>query len=48
MGQLAFFAEFLEVTGLFARWVAGCPLPYTRPNAPAVVDLLGTWFTLHS
>lgn len=43
MGQLAFFAEFLEVTGLFARWVEGCPLPYTSPNAPAVVDLLGTW-----
>ncbi|WP_430230534.1 transposase [Nitrosomonas communis] len=43
MGQLAFFSEFLEVTGLFARWVAGCPLPYSRPNAPAVVDLLGTW-----
>jgi hypothetical protein len=43
MGQLAFFAEFLEVTGLFARWVKGCPLPYTSPNAPAVVDLLGTW-----
>ncbi|SFI79587.1 hypothetical protein [Nitrosomonas sp. Nm34] len=38
-----FFAEFLEVTGLFARWVEGCPLPYTSPNAPAVVDLLGTW-----
>ncbi len=43
MGQLAFFAEFLEVTGLFARWVEGCPLPYTSPNAPAVVDLPGTW-----
>lgn len=43
MGQLAFFAEFLEVTGLFAHWVAGCPLTYTSPNAPAEVDLLGTW-----
>ena len=43
MGQLAFFAEFLEVTGLFARWVEGCPLPYTSPNAPAMVDLLGAW-----
>ncbi|UVS61483.1 MULTISPECIES: transposase [Nitrosomonas] len=43
MGQLAFFSEFLEVTGLFARWVEGCPLSYTSPNAPAVVDLLGTW-----
>jgi hypothetical protein len=43
LGQLVFFAEFLEVTGLFSRWVEGCPLIYTSPNAPAVVDLLGTW-----
>ena len=40
LGQLAFFAEFLEVTGLFERWVEGCPMAYTSPNAPAmcVVD----------
>lgn len=43
LGQLAFFAEFLEVTGLFARWVEGCPMAYTSPNAPAVVNVLGTW-----
>lgn len=43
LGQLAFFAEFLEVSGLFERWVAECPLAYTSPNAPAVVDVLGTW-----
>jgi hypothetical protein len=43
LGQLAFFAEFLEVSGLFERWVEGCPLAYTSPNAPAVVDVLGTW-----
>jgi hypothetical protein len=43
LGQLAFFAEFLEVSGLFERWVAGCPLAYTSPNAPDVVDVLGTW-----
>lgn len=43
LGQLAFFAEFLEVTGLFERWVDGCPMAYTSPNAPAVVDVLGTW-----
>ena len=42
MGQLPFFAEFLEVSGLFARWVEGCPMSYTSPNAPAVVDVLGT------
>lgn len=43
MGQLAFFAEFLEVCGLFERWVEGCPLSYTSPNAPHVRDVLGTW-----
>jgi len=43
LGQLAFFAEFLEVSGLFERWVAGCPMAYTSPNAPAVRDVLGTW-----
>lgn len=43
LGQLAFFAEFLEVTGVFERWRDGCPMAYTSPNAPAVVDVLGTW-----
>jgi hypothetical protein len=43
MGQLAFFAEFLEVAGLFERWVQQCPLHYSSPNAPAVRDVLGTW-----
>jgi hypothetical protein len=43
LGQLAFFAEFLEVSGLFSRWVDGCPMAYTSPNAPDKVDVLGTW-----
>jgi hypothetical protein len=43
LGQLAFFAEFLEVSGLFERWVKSCPLEYTSPNAPEVRDVLGTW-----
>ncbi|MDP2753453.1 MAG: hypothetical protein Q8P40_03590, partial [Nitrospirota bacterium] len=43
LGSLAFFAESLEVSGLFARWVNACPMAYTSPNAPAVVDVLGTW-----
>ena len=43
LGQLAFFAEYLEVSGLFARWVDGCPMAYTSPNAPEVGDVLGTW-----
>jgi hypothetical protein len=43
MGQLAFFAEFLQVSGLFENWHSSCPLHYTSPNAPEVVDVLGTW-----
>jgi Transposase DDE domain group 1 len=43
MGQLAFFAEFLEVSGLFDRWVEQCPLHYSSPNAPKVRNVLGTW-----
>ena len=43
LGQLAFFAEYLQATGLFERWLQSCPLSYTSPNAPALVDVLGTW-----
>jgi len=43
LGQLAFFAEYLEATGLFEGWLEGCPLSYTSPNAPERVDVLGTW-----
>ena len=43
LGQLAFFAEYLETTGLFERWLHSCPLSYTSPNAPERVDVLGTW-----
>jgi hypothetical protein len=43
LGQLAFFAEYLEATGLFEGWLKSCPLSYTSPNAPELVDVLGTW-----
>jgi hypothetical protein len=43
LGQLPFFAEYLEVTGLFERWMDGCPMTYSSPNAPDTVDVLGTW-----
>ena len=42
-GQLVFFAEFLEVGGLFDARVAECPLIYNSPNAPKKSDVLGTW-----
>lgn len=43
MGQLAFFAEFLQTSGLFENWLQSCPLRYSSPNAPQIVDVLGTW-----
>jgi hypothetical protein len=43
LGQMAFFIEFLQLTGVFDAWVADCPLDYTSPNAPRRLDLLGTW-----
>ena len=43
MGQLSFFAEYLNVTGLFEDWIGGCPLSCVSPNAPNLIDVLGTW-----
>ena len=43
LGQLVFFAQYLQATGLFEKWQASCPLSYSSPNAPKVVDVLGTW-----
>ena len=42
LGQLPFFTEFLQVSGLFDPWVASCPLVLTSPNAPSPRDVLGT------
>jgi hypothetical protein len=43
MGQLAYFIEFLNLTGLWQRWLASCPLTYLSHNAPSKADVLGTW-----
>jgi hypothetical protein len=42
LGHLAFFAEYLKVSGRFDALVADCPLFYTSPNAPSKRDVLGT------
>ena len=42
LGHLAFFAEYLKVSGRFDALVADCPLLYTSPNAPLKRDILGT------
>ena len=38
----AWLFEFLKQAGLFAGWVADCPLTFSSPNAPSKHDLLGT------
>jgi hypothetical protein len=43
MGQLAYFVEFLTLTGLWSRWQESCPLNYASPNAPTKAEVLGTW-----
>ena len=43
MGQLAYFIEFLTLTGLWSGWKDSCPLAYTSPNAPGKAEVLGTW-----
>jgi hypothetical protein len=43
MGQLAYFIEFLNLSGLWSRWIESCPLAYTSPNAPGKAEVLGTW-----
>ncbi len=42
LGGLAFFAQFLETTGLFTRWVEGCPLPMGSNRSHRTRDVLGT------
>jgi hypothetical protein len=42
LGQLVYLSQFLATAGLFANWVADCPLRYTSPHAPTLTDLLGT------
>jgi hypothetical protein len=44
-GQMAFFLEFLNLTGLYRRWEESCPLAaYKSPNGSKVRDILGTLF----
>lgn len=43
MGQLAYFIEFLTLTGLWSGLQKRCPLSYMSPNSPSKADVLGTW-----
>jgi hypothetical protein len=42
LGHLAFFAEYLKLSGRFDALVADCPLVYLNSNAPSKRDVLGT------
>ncbi len=44
LGGVASFADFFEATDVFDVWIADCPILYDSPNAPAVRDVLGTFF----
>ena len=43
-GQMAYFAEFLNLTGLYQRWTESCPLRLASPNGSKIADVLGTLF----
>ena len=43
-GQMAFFIEFLMLTGLYGRWLESAPLSYTGPHSSKTRDILGTLF----
>ena len=43
-GQLAFFVEYLNLTGLYRRWEEDCPLQYAGPHGSRTQDIIGTWF----
>ena len=42
MGPLAYFIEFLTLTGLWSRWLEGCPLAYVSPDTPSQAEVFGT------
>ena len=43
-GQLAFFVEFLNLSGLYEHWRADAPLRYVGPHSSKCEDILSTWF----
>ena len=42
LGQLPFFTQFLQVSGLFDAWVKDCPLVYQSNNASGKREVLAT------
>lgn len=42
LGQLPFFTQFLQVSGLFDAWVKDCPLAYQSNNASGKREVLAT------
>lgn len=42
-GQMVFFIELPNLTGVLDAWIESCPLTYLSPHAPMKRALLGTW-----
>ena len=42
-GQMVFFIEFLNLTGVLERWIVSCPLDYRGAHSSKKQDILGTW-----
>ena len=43
-GHMAFFIEFLRLTGLYAKWIETCPLSSHGPHRSQRSDIVGTGF----
>ena len=43
-GQMAYFIEFVHLTGVYQRWIESCPLHLASPNGSKMADILGTLF----
>ena len=41
---MAFFIEYLNLTGLYRRWEEECLLQYAGPHGSRTEDIIGTWF----
>jgi Transposase DDE domain group 1 len=46
LGQLPFFVDFLNTSGLYNNWITDCPLnfKFRGPHAAGVANILGTFF----
>ncbi|MFO1386871.1 MAG: hypothetical protein U1F55_12015 [Chitinivorax sp.] len=48
MGQLAYFIEFLTLSGLWSRWIESCPLATRESERPRAGRSAGDLDAIHS